>query len=211
MSLLSLLFKSLAGAVGVPTTIGLLALDVTIEESHNLEARVTDWPIEGGSLISDHVRLEPRSLTIEGFVTDTPLAFDGLLSGIGNSRTFSTFYLLEQMWLARVPLIVVSQLKYYDNMVIESISIPKTRESALRFTCKLREITTVSGQNTLLPANGGKTSKTSSGGIGSMTSGNVSKASDSVGLDAGRQTASEASAADAGGAQSWLSSAWEAF
>ena len=84
MSLLTLLFKSLAGAAGIPTQIGLLTVDVTIEESHEMSAQVTDWPVEGGSLISDHVRLQPRSLIISGFVSGTPLLLDNV--NIGNGR-----------------------------------------------------------------------------------------------------------------------------
>lgn len=212
MSLLTLLFKSLAGAAGVPTRIGLLTVDVTVEESHEMSAQVTDWPIEGGSLISDHVRLEPRSLTISGFISDTPLFRDGVY--LGNGRSMTSFALLEQMWKARVPMIVVSQLKYYDQMVIESVTIPKTRESALRFNCKLREIVTVTGQNALLPANdssAGAATGSSGGGIGSLTNGNVSNVSNSVGIDAGRQVASPASAADTAGAKSWAASALDVF
>lgn len=212
MSLLTLLFKSLAGAAGVPTQIGLLTVDVTIDETHELSAQVTNWPIEGGSLISDHVRLEPRSLTISGFVSDTPLFLDSV--SIGNGRSMTTFALLEQMWKARVPMIVVSQLKYYDSMVIEHITIPKTRESALRFNCKLREIVTVTGQNALLPANDSSASSTpgsSGGGIGDLTRGNVSDVTNSVGVDAGRQTAADASGADAAGAKSWAATMWDAF
>ena len=126
----------------------------------------------------------------------------------------TTFALLEQMWKARVPMVVVSQLKYYDNMVIESVTIPKTRESALRFNCKLREIVTVTGQNALLPANdssSGSTPGSSGGGIGDLTKGNVSNVTNSVGMDAGRQTVADATSADAAVSKSWAASIWDAF
>lgn len=214
MSLLTFLFRSLGGALGVPTQIGLLSVDVTIQESHEFGAQVTDWPIEGGSVITDHVRLEPRSLTIEGFVSDTPL--DSI--GLGNVRSATAFELLEQLWEARVPFIVISQLRFYTSMVIESLVIPKTRESALKFTCTMREVTIVSGQNALLPAGessnaGASAAKTTSlgGGTGALGAGNVSDVTNAAGVDAGRQTLSPATGGETAGAKSIAASLWDAL
>lgn len=201
MSILSLLFRNLAGARNLPSQVGLLTVDVTIEEGHEFGAEVTNWPIEGGALITDHVRLEPRSLTITGFVSDTPLNAVGL--SLGRSRAASAFFILEQMWQARIPFVVVSQLRVYRNMVIESLSVPKAREQAIRFTCKMREIEIVSGQNTLLPATSESTSSNVSpqiaangGGVSKLPASNVSRpAVDAVGVDAGRQVAAPVSEA----------------
>lgn len=193
MSILSLLFRNLAGAKNLPSRIGWLTVDVTIEESHDFGAGVTDWPVEGGALITDHVRLKPKSLTITGFVSDTPLDLVGL--SLGRSRAASAFFVLEQMWQARVPFTVVSQLRVYNNMVIESLSVPKQREQAIRFTCSMREVQLVSGQNTLLPATSETTANSSSpqiglngGGVSSLSPSNVARpAADAIGVDAGRQ------------------------
>lgn len=201
MSILSLLFKNLAGARNLPSQLGLLTVDVTIDESHEFGAEVTNWPIEGGALITDHVRLQPRSLTITGFVSDTPLNAVGL--SLGQSRAASAFFILEQMWQARVPFVVVSQLRVYRNMVIESLSVPKAREQAIRFTCKMREVEIVSGQNTLLPATSESTSSNVSpqiasngGGVSKLPAANVLRpAVDAVGVDAGRQVAAPVSEA----------------
>ncbi len=53
--------------------IGRYVLDVAISEQHKYEAEVTDFPVESGGSISDHIRPKPFTLTIEGVVTDTPL------------------------------------------------------------------------------------------------------------------------------------------
>lgn len=195
MALLSLLFRNLAGARNLPSQIGLLTVDVTLEESHELGAELTDWPIEGGALITDHVRLQPRSLTVRGFVSDTPLNAVGL--SLGRSRAASAFFILETMWQARIPFVVVSQLRVYRNMIIDSLVVPKQREEALRFTCTMREVTIVSGQNTLLPATSDTTASNASpqvvsngGGVSKLATPNVSRPTvDAVGVDAGRQVA----------------------
>lgn len=190
--LISLLFRNLAGAMNLPSQIGALTLDVTLEESHEYSSEVSDFPIEGGTSISDHVRLLPRQLTMRGFVTDTPLVNVGL--PLGRSRASSAFFLLEAMWQRRIPIIVVSQLRIYRNVIIKSLTIPKERELALRFTAVMQELQIVSGQNVLIPNAPGQASAANGGGVGSMTASNVaSPAAHSVGTDAGRQAAGVAS------------------
>lgn len=210
MALLQFLFNAaLGGSTGLPTQIGLITLDVTIEETHDRRAEPTDFPIEGGSSISDHVRLQPNKLTVSGFITDTPLLLNDLgLQGVGlgRARAATAFQLLESMFEARLPFTVVSQLRVYQNMVIESLSVPKTRESALRFRVTMQELKLVSGQNVLIPASASEAAKSaqssgggaSGGGAGSLGAGNVSNAArDGVGVDAGRQVATIAPSATA--------------
>lgn len=182
MTALSLLFRNLSGAYNLPTQIGFLTLDVTVEEEHNFDADVTEFPIEDGAIITDHVRLNPRRVTITGFVTDTPLSSLGL--SLGRSRSASAFFLLETMWQARIPFVVVSQLHVYRNMVIESLSVPKTREEAVRFTCTLKEVNIVFGQTTTIQGDDSSSS---------LNKENVTRTTaDSAGVDAGRQVATEA-------------------
>ena len=53
--------------------IGALILDATLSHSHTYTNSVTQFPVENGFNISDHVRHEPDKLTMEGMITDTPL------------------------------------------------------------------------------------------------------------------------------------------
>lgn len=50
--------------------IGTFVLDVTVEESHQSELKITKNPIESGGVVADHAYLLPRSLTIRGVVVD---------------------------------------------------------------------------------------------------------------------------------------------
>jgi len=54
-------------------TIGTIWIDVSISEKHSLGADVTEHPVEDGSNISDNVRPQPRSVQIEGLVTNHPI------------------------------------------------------------------------------------------------------------------------------------------
>src|SRR5262245_60445383 len=53
-------------------TIGTIWIDVSISESHSLSASVTDHPVEQGVNIVDNIRPEPRTVEIEGLVTNHP-------------------------------------------------------------------------------------------------------------------------------------------
>lgn len=48
-------------------------IDVSVREVHEIQAEVTRHPVEEGTDISDHVRLMPRTLQIEGIVTNHPI------------------------------------------------------------------------------------------------------------------------------------------
>lgn len=75
MSLLSLIL----GDKKFRTEIGILTLDAAISVNHTLRATPTKNPIESKSGVAadnftDHVRLENRMLTIEGFISEAPLS-----------------------------------------------------------------------------------------------------------------------------------------
>jgi hypothetical protein len=53
--------------------IGDIWIDVSVEESHEAEAEVSEHPVEIGANIADHIRPLPRVITIEGIVTNHPL------------------------------------------------------------------------------------------------------------------------------------------
>lgn len=49
-----------------------IELDASVREQHDTTAQVTEHPVERGSNIADHIRAEPRRLTIEGVISNTP-------------------------------------------------------------------------------------------------------------------------------------------
>lgn len=188
--ILSFLFRSVTNQLGVPTKVGSLVLDVTLEEEHYLNSNITDHPIEQGGVIQDHIAMDPRRLIIRGFVTDTPLFFSEL--PIGTVRTTSAYQILEQLWMSRTPFSVISQYRMFDSMAIESLHIPKnSREGALRFDAYLKEITLVSSQNTAIPESSGSPAQgnqaKTGGGIGSLNASNIARPQvDATAVDIGR-------------------------
>jgi hypothetical protein len=51
----------------------IILIDVTMSETTNLEAEITEHPVEDGPDVTDHVRPKPISIDIEGIISETPL------------------------------------------------------------------------------------------------------------------------------------------
>lgn len=116
--------------------IGSLQLDATISENHVATAQITNEPVEQGSNISDHIVNDPEEITIEGFITNTPVT-----GGFGNN-TQAAFDTLFQLREARQLITVVTAYRVYSDMAIRRIAIPRDRFTgqSLRFTVDLVKV-----------------------------------------------------------------------
>lgn len=56
-------------------TPGVVEVDATTQERYTLTAGITQNPIESGATLSDHIHIQPQTLTIQGIITDRPLDF----------------------------------------------------------------------------------------------------------------------------------------
>ena len=60
----------------------IISFDVTMSENHEATADVTEHPVELGSDISDNVKQNPASLTVEVYMTSTPIVEGGTAGGV---------------------------------------------------------------------------------------------------------------------------------
>jgi hypothetical protein len=128
--------------------IGQMVLDVTISENHDLRNRITQWPVEDGSTITDHIANEPRRITLNGFIADSPL------NGSGTGRAQRAFDDLERMWRDRELIDVVTQYRSYSRMGIDRVAIPKDGRTGdgLRFVVELVEVRFAASETVDIPA-----------------------------------------------------------
>lgn len=47
-------------------------IDCSVRESHGMTAQCTQFPVEEGANVTDHVRTQPETIHVEGIVTNTP-------------------------------------------------------------------------------------------------------------------------------------------
>jgi len=121
-----------------------LELDVTISENHNLPSVVTNHPVEDGSTVSDHIVIEPRTLTVQGLVSNTPVQ----IGGGTNNAIKDTFDELIRIRNARELFTVSTGLDVYSNMFFTNIDIPRdaTTGQSLVWTATMQEIQVVASQ-----------------------------------------------------------------
>lgn len=141
----------------------LVRIDARLRERHSMPSRVTQFPVEGGGTISDHIYNEPEKLSVEGFVSDTPVVsiFSLLSSGPlpslfqqpNLSLAGAALDQLEGLRAARTPMTVVTGLRRYTDMAIENIDVPREAATgkALQFTIDFVRIRTVSVETTTIP------------------------------------------------------------
>lgn len=117
-------------------------IDAFVREEHSKENAVTDHEVERGADITDHVRSKHPTVTLESVVSDTPLG------DLANRRagdvppSQEALARLEAIDEARQPVTVITTLRTYTDMILESLSIPKDAKTgkALRFTARFRRI-----------------------------------------------------------------------
>lgn len=163
----------LLGNLGNPLRAGLVQLivndstgqntviqfDASIRENHTRESPVSEFPIENGLAISDHVLVRPFSLELNGIITDSPIgtvqqlltevggtlassllppvapaigaAAYSLISSFQNSKSPSAkaYGDLLQLQANAQPFDVLTSLYRYSNMWIKRISVPRDAET----------------------------------------------------------------------------------
>lgn len=134
-------------------SIGGITIDASVREVHESRCEITDNPVENGADVADHVQMQPKSLMIEGIITDTPVTFsvvDAATGLVGTARSYfgngslskDAFDKLLELQEKRQPFKAVTGLKVYDNMILEDLRVPRTARTgnAIHFTARMRQI-----------------------------------------------------------------------
>jgi hypothetical protein len=168
--------------------IGNILLDVTISETHERSNRVTNFPVEDGSNVTDHIGNEPERVFLEGFVTNNP-AVPGAPAIL---RAENTFNLLDALWREREVVEVATQLRVYRDMGIVRINVPKGRGvgDALRFTVELQRVRKVGSEVVDIPVDILPQREEQPTAVAQDADGSVQDAAQSP-VDNGRQVAPE--------------------
>ena len=153
-----------------PVLIDGLEIDTTLREVHSYRNIVTEYPIESGANITDHVKSLPERLVIDSMTTNTPIvfladAFSNLLREDGSNRIQLAYNVLLR-WAGFEPpkqegiepeivaapaiLTIVTGLKVFTNMVIVNLEFPKTKETgeSVQYTIEFKKIKRVEAEFT---------------------------------------------------------------
>lgn len=150
-----------------------VAVDASISESHQFDSEVTDYPVETGSDVTDNVRIKPTIVTINGIVSSTPLPgtfnFEGEDASGNPIKVTAAKDMLDHLLtiqVNRLPISITTALLVYDDMVMQTLHIPKDAKigRAFVFTATFKQVTLVSSDRTfVLVANPNAAGKTNLG------------------------------------------------
>lgn len=102
-----------------------LDLDVTQDEIHEWDNEVTQYPVEIGSQITDHIQPMPDRITISGIISNSSIG-EVALGKINNGDDLvqDAFDLLRKLMDDRILLTVYTRYKVYTDMALKSCNIP---------------------------------------------------------------------------------------
>jgi hypothetical protein len=128
--------------VMVKTNIAGYFFDAILRMDHTSSLTITEHPVETGAAISDHAFVNPAVLVMEIGMSDVVKSLVNGQFEDGWSRSTKAFEVLQKLQKDREPLQVVTRLKKYDNMLIETIAVPddNTTLFGLRATVTMREV-----------------------------------------------------------------------
>jgi hypothetical protein len=132
-----------------------ITVDATMQETHTIEADITEHPVEQGANITDHIRPKLKRYTIDGIISNTPIGPTGgltdalhtaaLAAGItlpsfptsfdsdlvrsagSTTRAKATFEKLQQLADAGQTITIHTPLADYPNMAIESVTVVREK------------------------------------------------------------------------------------
>lgn len=117
----------MAGDKLKPVSIWGIEFDALINETKTLSATIPAYPVEEGFPVSDTIILEPISIQMTLYISNTPVTWL-YRHGSSTDRVNKICDLLEQKWLSKQLAKIVTTEAIYKDMGITSISIKKSHD-----------------------------------------------------------------------------------
>jgi hypothetical protein len=129
-------------------------IDATISEAHSKELDVTEHPVSRGIPVTDNIRPRARKLSCVCFFTDRPGRIDEAVKKLITGETaVEVFEQLEEIADKGWRFTIKTSLRTYENMVIQSMTAPRTNDSAnhVELTLTFKEIRKAKSLKVALP------------------------------------------------------------
>ena len=185
-----------------PVTIAGIEFDALLDETKNLAATIPVYPVESGFPVSDTIILEPLKLQMTLYVSNTPVTWL-YRHGTSNSRVNNICNRMEELWLSRQLVKIVTTDTVYTNMGLTSISIKHSKEIgyAREISLTAQKIRVTSRKTASIPSyilKAGETMANAGTASTSTTSSSAGTASGSTGGSSGSSGSSGGSGGSSG-------------
>ena len=150
-----------------------IPFDLILQEDHAFESQVTQYSVETGGVVSDHVVCRPRKGKLQGLVSNFSLQHTNKLDRelenlfrIGRpgrwkagpvsvpNRALTTWELFRELWQKRLPVTVATTLEVYESVVVTNVATTRDGDSgdALKFAVDFEEVKVVQLEEVVLQA-----------------------------------------------------------
>jgi hypothetical protein len=119
-----------------PATIGDLQVDVVVSKETTFDSEVTQYPVEDGFPVADHVTRNPMALTMEVVCTPTPVTFFADL-GANQNRLNEVTNAIMKIYNEGDPITVKTADAIYKDMVMTHAPLPRTVDDGLCYKMQL--------------------------------------------------------------------------
>ncbi|OZI79917.1 phage baseplate protein [Bordetella genomosp. 2] len=145
MSFVSLVF----GQGFAQSSVGAVTLDALLGETTELNSRATEYVVEDGPPVTDHIVQDSEQLHLSGWITSADLT---LFGAQGRSKLVSAKAALRRIHAERLPVTVTTGLDVYVDMAMESCKIERTNEGEFfSVQCGFRKIRKVALRTADIP------------------------------------------------------------
>ena len=155
-----------------PVTIDGIAFDALIDAEENWQSDVPAYPVETGFEVSDTIIIRPLALTMNLFLTNTPVTWRDRHEH-GPYRVQDVTEKLKKLYFQKTPVKVKTTDRDYEDMAIVSIGLPKGVDvgTSRRIPISLQQIQVTETQTASIPASLGRSGATGvNAGVANTTS-----------------------------------------
>lgn len=119
------------GIFNSETGLSVISFDLELSEGHNYSNNVTQYNVEDGSEISDHIQNNLESGTVSGMISNFSI-YDGELTGNKSQLAFDA---LRDLWKSKILVDIYTVLHVYEGVAITNISINRDSGSGESLIC----------------------------------------------------------------------------
>lgn len=166
-----------------PSTLGTLEFDAIVSRSETMDADIPEYATEAGYSVSDNICLKALTLDVEAVISNTPVTWANIHSP-SQSRVETLCDEFRKLWKEKKVLTFTAGSDVYENMCIESLTLPRKAEngSSVYISLGLKQVTITSTDTAAISINyarGGKSGKNT--GSGQSKSASTSSSSKKAG------------------------------
>ena len=97
--------------------------DVRKSEVHKYKSDVTEYALENGAIVAQHIIQNPVEVTLSFEQTNSGKMIRNMLSTFGVINSSEMFDQLVDIWKRKIPVSIITEQQEYKNMVVKNMPI----------------------------------------------------------------------------------------